>query len=444
MDGKRSPGTELVEKYAIKHRGCYGCFFHCDHYFTVKEGKYQGTRVPGLEYEATNGLGPRLGNTDFPSILYCINLVNNYGLDVVSTGGAIALAMDLYERGILTKDAADGMEIRWGDDEVIVALIHKIAKREGIGDLLGGRTLLGGSQTRPGGAGPGHARQKTGPNRCGGPAVQGPGAQDMTSTRGADHLRGLLKAEALGHQVTMEQAIKLFGTPDVTKPTLYDKVGKPKGVYYYQKLSAICDCLEICKFNTFWCGYDIYFDDMAKLLSSATGVEFREEDLNRLGERVWNLEKAINTREGYTREDDMPCERMMTEPIPRGQFKGQYLDKEKFSEMLDAYYEVTGCDVKTGIPTEETLSSLGLNDVARSLKEMEKLPAKGLIHKFGDVLTGSSCETQRAQRTQEILLCLFFLYTLCARGSAYFCWCAFRRGTACDADTKTNKIEASW
>ncbi|RLA89794.1 MAG: aldehyde ferredoxin oxidoreductase, partial [Deltaproteobacteria bacterium] len=129
-------GKALVEKYAQKNRACYGCFYHCDHFFMVKEGKYQGVIGPGLEYESVNGLGPRIGNTDFPTILHGINIVNDYGLDVVSTGGSIALAMDLYERGIITEKDTGGIPIRWGDGDVIIDLIHKIAKREGFGDLL--------------------------------------------------------------------------------------------------------------------------------------------------------------------------------------------------------------------------------------------------------------------------------------------------------------------
>jgi aldehyde:ferredoxin oxidoreductase len=362
-------GEAFVTHYVKKNRACYGCFYHCDHFYQA--GNISG---PGLEYEAVNAFGPRVGNTHFPTILEATNLANQYGLDVVSTGGSIALAMDLYERGVITEKDTDGLEMKWGNREAILQCIHKIAKREGFGNLLAEGPYLMAQQI--GGEAPSRVMhfKRLDPTAVEVRPFKGQALSYATSTRGADHLRGLLKAEAIGHQVTMDQAVQLFGTPDVTDPALYDTVGKPKGVYWYQKLSILCDCLEICKFNTFWAGYPVYFEDLGKLLSTATGVELSVDELERITERVLMLEKAINAREGYTRKDDLPCERMINEPIPRGPFKGEVLHLEDFEKMLDAYYELSGCDVKTGIPKEERLFAFDLPEVAKELKALGIFP----------------------------------------------------------------------
>lgn len=378
--GSELPGTENItgkafyEHYAVKHRACHGCWAHCDHYYTVKDGPWKGTAGPGLEYESVNAFGSRCGNTDFGSILAANNLANQYGLDVVSAGGAIALAMDLYEHGIITEADTDGVPLRWADGQLIVDLLHKMARREGFGDILAEGPYWMAQRIGRGAPARVMHNKKLDPTAVEIRGYKGYALSYTTSTRGADHLRGLLKTEAMGHAHIRAEAQKKFGSAGVTDPGAYDPEGKPRGVQWYQHLSLIADMAEICKFNTFWVGFPIYIEDIGKMLTAVTGVEFTEQRLVEVAERVFNIEKAYNIREGFTREDDMPCERQMTEPLGSGPLKGEYLDREKFARMLEGYYRITGGDPTTGFPLPETLHRLGLPDVAADLAALGKIP----------------------------------------------------------------------
>jgi aldehyde:ferredoxin oxidoreductase len=279
--------------------------------------------------------------------------------------------MDLYERGILTKKDTDSLELKWGNREAIIKCVHKIATREGFGDLLAEGPYI--MAQKIGGKAPSLVMhfKKMCPTSNEVRPMKGLALGYATSTVGATHLRGVNRAE--GGAATREQVMELFGTEDMMNPTLYDTVGKPKGVQYYQRLAAICDCLEICKFNTFWTSYPTYIKQLARLFNLVTGVESNENQFEEIADRVYLLEKAFNTREGYTWKDDLPCERMQNEPISDGKHKGEVLNRESFIEMLKAYYKITGCDIETGIPTYQTLSKLGLSEVADQLVALGKI-----------------------------------------------------------------------
>jgi aldehyde:ferredoxin oxidoreductase len=367
-DVDKTSGKTFHEKFTTKNRACNGCFFHCDHFF--KAGDIQG---PGVEYETMNAFGLRSGNfTSIPTILECANLSNQYGLDVVSAGGTLALAMDLYERGMLTKKDTDGIELTWGNREAMLQCIHKIVFREGFGDLLAEGPYLMAQQI--GGDAPSRVVHFKGmcPTSVEIRQMKAWALGYATSTVGATHVRGILKAE--GMQATKEQVIELFGTADVMDPVLYDTVGKPKGVQYYQRLATLCDCLEICLFNTFWCGYPTYHEHLHELFNAATGLDIELDDFISAADRTWLLEMAINTREGYTWEDDMPCERFQTDPLSVGKYKGEVLEPEPFKEMLKAYYKLVGADPETGRPDYDALVDLSMPEVAEELVALGKIP----------------------------------------------------------------------
>jgi aldehyde:ferredoxin oxidoreductase len=359
-------GETFLKKFATKNRACHGCFFHCDHYF--RSGNLEGL---GVEYETMNAFGLRSGNfKDMETVFECANLANQYGLDVVSTGGSIALAMDLFERNIITLKDTDQIDLTWGNRESMVKCIHKIAHRDGFGDLLAEGPYL--MAQKIGGIAPSRVVhfKKMCPTAVETRNMKAWALSYATSTVGGHHCRGLLKAE--GMQATKEQVMELFGTTDVMNPKLYETQGKPKGVQYYQRLATICDSTGICLFNTFWCGYPTYIEQINEMFNAATGADYSTEDFVRAADRIWLLEMSINAREGMTIEDDIPCERLQKEPLSVGKYKGDVLDPEPFRDMLKAYYKRVGANPETGIPTYEALHKLDMPDVAEELLKLGK------------------------------------------------------------------------
>jgi aldehyde:ferredoxin oxidoreductase len=360
-------GTTFVEKFMKKYRACHGCFLHCDHYYQVSDGKYKGAGLK-VEFETIEAFGPQLGNLDFESILHMNNLTSQYGLDTITTGATISLAVDLFQQGILTKSDTDGLELRWGDSDLFVSLIHKIAHREGIGNLLAEGSYWMAQKIGRGAEKSVYHMKKLEPSLV---EVRGHKAIALafhTSTRGGDHLRGQPGAEIGGFRgVDPKIMAERFGSEDVGKPGVYDVVGKPRMVIWYQHFAAVVDALELCKFGTYWSRFPVEFEEFSDMLLVATGVKLSPDDLLRVGERIWNVEKAFNLRLGFGRESDLPCERVQNETVKGGPQDGERLHLDKFNSLLDSYYIMRGWDQHTGRPKRSKLEELKLGDIADEL-----------------------------------------------------------------------------
>jgi aldehyde:ferredoxin oxidoreductase len=367
-------GETFVDKFMKKRRACHGCFLHCDHYYEISGGKYKGTQGQKVEWESITALGPRLGNLDFESILYMNNLANQYGLDTVSMGGSISLAIDLFQQGILTKADTDGLELHWGDPDLFVKLIRKIAYREGVGDLLAEGAYWMAQRVGRGAEKHVYHMKKLDPST---EEVRGHKAIALafhTSTRGGDHLRGQPPAEIGGFRgVDPKIMAERFGSADVGKPEVYDVVGKPRMVIWYQNFSAIIDAMELCKFSTYWSRFPVEYKEFSDLLRSITGMHFSPDELLKTGERIWNVEKALNLRLGFGRESDLPSERLQNERINGGPLEGERLHLDQFNKMLDAYYVLRGWDQTTGRPKRSKLEELNLGDVADELARYDQI-----------------------------------------------------------------------
>lgn len=193
----------------------------------------------------------------------------------------------------------------------------------------------------------------------------------VTSTRGYDHLRGIPGVEWRG--MPPEWSEEHFGSRFAGDPAVYDIVGKPRALIWYQHVYAIADGLEMCKFPTVCIGFEVVGPkELAELFSAVTGVNRNETDMLKCGERIYNLERSFDVREGITRKDDHMSERFHTEPLSDGPYKGERLDLKDFDKMLDKYYELRGWDIETGIPTRNKLEELGLKNVADELENMRK------------------------------------------------------------------------
>jgi aldehyde:ferredoxin oxidoreductase len=263
--------------------------------------------------------------------------------------------MELYEKGILTKNDLDGLDLTWGNHQEAYKLLLKIVRREGIGDIL----ALG---TRRAAEKIGKGAEKFAMHVKGLeiPAYEPRGAKShglniATSTIGASHMTGYCTQE-------------LFAIPEPAER--FSVEGKGILTKSNQDKTATYDSLIICGFPAAfgWMGPESY----AKLLPAATGLEeFSEVDyLLKAGDRIYNIEKAFNAREGIGRKEDYLPERFMKEPVPNGPSQGQVFEMDI---LLDDYYKARAWDVETGFPTKAKLEELGLQKEAGELAKMGKL-----------------------------------------------------------------------
>jgi aldehyde:ferredoxin oxidoreductase len=262
-------------------------------------------------------------------------------------GVTLSFAMECYQRGILTHKETGGISPRFGDPDVVLDLIQKTAKREGLGGLLAEGSFKMAERLGPeakkllyGVKGleiPGHSARAYPINAIG----------YATNTRGGSHH---------DHRPTF-RAIP----PD--DPLHSDMNLQTKFVISTQNLSAVGDSLTQCRFVTEQ-GLGIRLGtNHVRLLNAVTGWDIQLEELEKIGERIVTLERAFNCREGMSRKDDTLPYRVAHEPIPEGAAKGKYFPLEKLETALDYYYSLRGWD-KNGIPTPDTLRKLGLEFVA--------------------------------------------------------------------------------
>ena len=339
-------------KYAVKSKSCFGCVIHCAHWIEVRDGPYNGTRGEALEYMSLEKLGASCGNSDLPSIIKAHILCNQLGLDVGTTAAVIAFAMECYEKGILQMAETDGLDLSWGNHRAMIDLIERIACRKGLGNLLAEGVKKASENIGKGSAE--FALQIKG-LECLSFEKMGYALGYATSTRGADHLRSLYNIFPGQHE---NVAIDIWGTTDYLRGKGTE--GQAMLVKWHQDLLAAVDSLETCKFNCVMC-YGMGPRELATLYSSATGWPMSGEELLKTGERIYNVERMFNVREGMSRKDDTLPKRIY-DVVPSGPTKGTcFLTQEDLNKILDEYYVLRGWD-KNGIPTEEKIEELKLQE----------------------------------------------------------------------------------
>ncbi len=342
-------GERLLSEFVTNLKSCFACPVHCSRYYRVHSGPYAGSYGEGPEFETMCSMGSRCGNANLESILHVNMLANQYGLDTISAGNMIAFAMECFEKGLLSKSDTDGAELTWGNHAAIVSLVRKIAFREGLGDLLAEGVRASSAQIPGSESFAMHVKGLEPPEQ----EVRGLKAWALgwaVSSRGADHLRAYPVAETTW---TREQAMAFFGTDKVVDRSTHE--GKPELVKWSEEICAVADCLEMCKIAQMAVG--IPMDLVAEALRAVTGWDTGPEELRLIGERIINLERLFNAREGVSREDDKVPMRFAVEPLLEGPSEGQIAD---LGEMLDRYYKLREWDPITGLPTEGKLKDLGL------------------------------------------------------------------------------------
>ncbi|MFH0725563.1 MAG: aldehyde ferredoxin oxidoreductase family protein [Pseudomonadota bacterium] len=327
-------GQKMKETIVVRNFGCFSCPIRCGKVTQVKEGE-KVWRGLGPEYETLALLGSSCGIDDLNAIAKASYLCDQYGIDTITTGGTIACAMELFERGYLP-EADVGFKLNFGNAEAMVRLVEMIGKREGFGKVLseGGFRLA---------AKYGHPEFFMGVKKLEFPGyeprgIKGMGLSMATSNRGACHLRG------------SSYWAELIGVPKLYDPLTIE--GKPELVLDFQNFASVIDSSGMCIFAF----RGIWQEEMVTLLNSATDCNFTHEEMLEAGERIWNLERLFNIGAGFTKEDDTLPKRLLEDPAPLGPPKGHVVE---LAQMLKKYYEIRGWD-ENGIPTEETLNRLGL------------------------------------------------------------------------------------
>lgn len=353
----------INEKYLLDTIACFSCPIRCNRRTLIKEGIHAGTHGAIPEYESLSALGPRCGVWDFPTIAKANLLCDKYGMDTISTGGVIAFAFECYERGLITKEDTDGLELGFGNAEVMLTLIEKIAKREGFGGVLAEGSRLAAEKIGRGTEK--YAMVVKGMEMPGQDvrAQQSMGLAHAVSTRGADHLRGL-PFDDIHSGRAKELAENLLG--ETPPEALNMRIPKYKHliVIHCEHLKAVVDSMEVCEYQPVYRATVRSPGLLAEAYEVITGFPMTAENILKIGERIVNIERVFNVREGFTRKDDYLPERFTKEPAPNGPARGHTV---KIDELLENYYKARGW-TKEGIPTTKKLAELGLRKIAEEAR----------------------------------------------------------------------------
>ncbi|MFX0153851.1 MAG: aldehyde ferredoxin oxidoreductase family protein [Candidatus Hodarchaeota archaeon] len=339
-------GTAINETILTGRKACFACPIACGRLAEIKEGKYK-SEGEGPEYESIGSLGTMCGVDNLEAITLAHFLCNEYGLDTISAGNTMGFAMECFEKEILTKEHTEGLELNFGDADLIIDLIPKISRREGVGDLLAEGTRI--MAEKLGKDSIKFAMQVKGLElpAYDSRAAKITGLAYVTANRGGCHITAWIEGPAF-----LSMPFMLIDDADVGDPL--QEI--PEKTFILKDLEdgfGIFDAIGGCKFM----GIVLTADDWASLISKLLGYEFTVTDFRKTGERLFNLARVYNIREGLTRADDTLPARLLEEPLPEGPAKGQIVNLEP---LLNSYYENRGWDKQTGKPTKEKLIELGL------------------------------------------------------------------------------------
>ena len=379
--------NELLDKFDEEHIdkyvGCADCPIRCYGRTNVE--------VPGKKKQTVVACFPigdfssRLKSTDLVAMVEHVANVDHYGLDATSTGAAIALIYELYEKGILTEEDAEDIPLDHRDKDTINILIHKIASREGkIGNLFAEGTVRAAKKIGKGaeyyvihtrGLEPPLADTRIVKGKALSNAVVSRG--ESTRAFGPPEMSDFITTpEGLEKHIEAKKLMKeMYGTEKAAFHSEYD--GKGPLISRMEIITTLYDMVGACKFASDAVLKLVTVDDVLKMLSLATGKDWSEEEALAAGERTINLERAFLAREGITRDDDDLGEKLFKEGVPGGPNKGDILERGKFEKMKSSFYKVRGWNLETGTPERERLEALGLAHVADELDKYNQPDPSG-------------------------------------------------------------------
>ncbi|MBU7033096.1 MAG: hypothetical protein HXS53_11225, partial [Theionarchaea archaeon] len=349
------PGN--YQKYITKNMGGFNCPIQCD-----KRYVFGGHACEALEANSLTNFACKLGIQSPEAVMHLHMQCDELGMDEDSVAGTLAWAIECYERGILNHTET-GFHLRWNDPETVSRLMTMIAHREGFGNILAYGSYRA-SQIL--GKGEHYAMHMKGQDlyehmR----AMKGWALGVAIATRGGGHTSGAPMTEFMN--LNPDECEKKWGIPTASDPRSYE--GKADLVVYYERLHAVINSLGVCLFISDWEDPRLLdYEDFSFLLIHSSGLMFGPHDLMRIGERIINVEKAINTlHAGFTRRDDYPPNRFFDEPISSGPLQGEVLHRTEWDTMLERYYILHGWDSSTGLPKKAGLEHLNVPDIYEKL-----------------------------------------------------------------------------
>jgi len=340
-------GERIKELFFERNDTCFGCPIACGKTLRLPESQ-DGLRWKMPEYETLFSLGSMVENWDPASLLKLNALCDQWGLDTISMGVTLSFALECFEKGYLTPKDAGGRTLRFGDAGLLQELVEETGKRQGFGDALAEGSF--------------RLAQRLG-------------------KEAADLLYCVKKLEVAGHSPRALKGMSIGyatatrgGSHHDARPTLqyageFDRKNAqvvPSFAVRTQNFTALDDSLTQCRFASERGYGGLINENYAKMINAVTGWSLNLGEVEKLGERIYNLERAFNCREGVSRKDDHLPFRTSHQPIPSGPSRGMYSPPEEFNSLLDEYYQMRGWD-KNGIPTPEKLKELGLDEVIKDL-----------------------------------------------------------------------------
>ena len=344
-------GPTMTERFLVRATSCLHCPIGCRRVMKNEEGPFAMAQGPGPEYETVGSFGTLCNNANAASILKINEWCNRYGFDTISGGCTVAFAMDCYDKGILTKEDTDGLDLSWGNAEAILALVHKIGKREGIGDLLAEGSREAARRLGPAAQAltaeikglelPMHDPRGS----------HGMGLAYMMSNRGACHNAHLMHPVEQGMVVWQEVGFleDYDGQSDD---------GKAEAVRLAEDYGVPCNAIPMCVFNN----WTFKGEDPIQAINAVTGWNLDLSSYLQTGARVWFIKRALINLMGVTAKDDRLPQKVLT-PLEDGGAAGSVPDHDR---LRQEYYDVRGLDER-GWPTKEALRAVGLPEVVEKL-----------------------------------------------------------------------------
>jgi aldehyde:ferredoxin oxidoreductase len=352
-------GQKMRDTILVNRGTCYACAVACKREVEVKELGVT-PKYGGPEYETLGATGSLCGINDLNKLALINQLYAQYVLDSISTGAAIAFAMECYEQGIITKEMTGGLDLTWGNVDDTIALVHQIGRREGIGRLLGEGVKRAAAQL-----GKGAERFALHVKGQELPMHDPRGKKGLSlayaiSPTGADHMEAPHDPMYAGFH-PQGHPMGVLGLIEPLDPLHLDGK-KVRAFHTTQQVWSFYNSIGMCDFV----GAPLNALEMQPLvdyINSVTGWNVSLFELMKLGERANTMARLFNVREGLTSNDDVLPQRLH-EGIGNGKLKGERIDPQEFLAARRTYYEMAGWEPETGRPTAAKLAELGIEELA--------------------------------------------------------------------------------